>query len=294
MELGLVTSARDAGGCTRATALVKGGGELGTATALALWRAGWQVVVAELPRPTVLRRQLSLAEAAFTGSAPRGGVRALRVATPTEAVAHADEAATIPLYVGPLPALGAGLRPALVVDARMRRGVLPERQRGEGAVVIGLGPDLVAGEHVDVVIETCPGSDLGRIICTGGARPHAPLPRTASGAEEYVRAARAGLWRTERAIGEAVAEGDLLGWLGSDTVRAPVAGCLRGLVHDHVTVPAGLKLAAVHPGDWQRKESGIGFRAATIAASVVAVANHELRVPAAARPRGPALPAVAT
>lgn len=277
-----------------ATALVKGGGELGTAVALSLWRAGWRVVVGELPRPTVLRRQLSLAEAAFAGAVMREGARALRVASPAEAVAATHEAATIPLYVGPLAALSGALRPALVVDARMRRGVAPEQQRHEAPFVVGLGPDLVAGQHVDRVIETCPGLDLGRVVCVGAARPHAPLRRAPGGsAEEYVRAALKGLWRTERAIGEPVAEGDLLGWLDALAVRAPVSGCLRGLVHDGIAAPAGLKLAAVHPGDWQRKEAGISQRAAAVAASVRKLATATSAARVATLPRRDAALSVA-
>ncbi|HLH24556.1 MAG TPA: hypothetical protein VK066_18700 [Chloroflexota bacterium] len=277
-------------------ALVKGGGELGTAVALALWRAGWRVVVAELPRPTVLRRQLSLAEAAFCGAVTRDGVRARRVAAPAEAVVLLRVPQSLPLYVGPLPELLRSWRPALVVDARMRRGVAPERQRHEAPLVVGLGPELVAGRDVDWVIETCPGPDLGRVIGVGAARPHAPLPRGAgSAAEEYVRAPHAGLWRTDRAIGDEVAAGERLGWLDAASLRAPVAGCLRGLVHDGVTVPAGAKLVAVHPGDWRRKESGIGQRAAAVAASVLQLAATRAAQHGAAPPGlAVALPAAAT
>jgi xanthine dehydrogenase accessory factor len=265
-----------AGEDTAPAALVKGGGELGTAVALALWRGGWRVVVGELPKPTVLGRQLSLAEAAFAGSVVREGARAVRVGDPADAVTLTWQVATIPLYVGPLPTLIGALRPTLVVDARMRRGIEPEPQRHDARLVVGLGPELVAGQHVDLVIETCPGSDLGRIIAGGTARPHAPLRRaSAGGAEEYVHAARGGQWRTERAIGEHVTQGDLLGWLDDAAVRAPIDGCLRGLVHDGVAATTGMKLAAVHPGDWQRKEAGIGHRAAIIAASVLkALAEH--------------------
>jgi xanthine dehydrogenase accessory factor len=267
-----------------AIALVKGGGELGTAVALALWRAGWRVIVNELIQPTVLRRQLSLAEAAFTGSVAHGGAVAVRVSTVAEAVALVEAAATIPLYLGPLPRRLTGLRPSLVVDARLRRGVPPEGQRGEAAITIGLGPDLVAGQHVDFVIETCPGPDLGRVIAVGAARPHTPLPRSAGhAAEEYVRAPCDGRWHTQREIGDTITQGAVLGWLGSEPLRAPVPGRLRGLVHDAVPVPAGLKLAAVHPGNWQRKEAGIVYRATTIAASVVQTAADAL----AARPPPP-------
>jgi xanthine dehydrogenase accessory factor len=276
--LSLADHPRRAPGPELATAVVKGGGEVGTAVALSLWRAGWRVVVAEMPRPTVLRRQLSLAEAAFAGSVVRERVRARRVTTPREAIALTCESATIPLYVGSIPQLVAALQPGIVVDARMRRGAEPEPQRHEAPLVIGLGPDLIGGRHVDLVIETCPGPDLGRVVTRGAARPHVPLPRApGSLAEEYVRAPVAGWWRSERTIGERVTEGDLLGWLDDEALHAPVAGCLRGLVHDAVAAHGGLKLAAVHPGDWQRKETGIGRRATAIAASVLAVATARAR-----------------
>jgi xanthine dehydrogenase accessory factor len=260
---------------TSATAVVKGGGELGTAVALALGRAGWHVVVTELPRPTVLRPQLSLAEAAFAGMVRRDDWCAVRASAPSEAVALLRQPATIPLYLGSSIELLQTIRPALVVDARMRRGVEPERQRHEAPRVIGLGPRLIAGEHVDLVIETCPGSDLGRVVRVGAARPHVPLPRRAHGtAEEYVRAPSAGLWRTTRAIGDLVRAGDVLGWLDGEALRAPVDGCVRGLVHDAVSAPAGLKVATVHPGDWQRKEAGISHRAKTVASVVATLAGE--------------------
>jgi xanthine dehydrogenase accessory factor len=266
------------------TALVKGGGEVGTAVALELWRAGWRVLVCELPRPTVLRRQLSVAEAAFAGAVTRGGLSVVRVATPADALAALAARTALPLYVGPIPAALAALRPTLVVDARMRRGGVPEPQRGQAPLVVGLGPELVAGDTVDAVVETCPGPDLGRVIWHGAALPHQPLQRPAGsqGAEVYIHAPAAGLWRTDRAIGDLVTVGAVLGTLGGQPIRAPVAGSLRGLVHDALAVPAGLKVVAVHPGNWERKEAGIGYRAATIAASVLALAEQHAVVPAVA------------
>src|SRR4051794_26045966 len=77
-------------------ALVKGGGELGTAVALALWRASWRVAVSELLQPTVLRRQLSLADAAFTGAVTHDGVRALRVTSAAETVILLQALSAIP------------------------------------------------------------------------------------------------------------------------------------------------------------------------------------------------------
>ncbi|HZU05512.1 MAG TPA: hypothetical protein VFB73_06030 [Chloroflexota bacterium] len=271
--------------------LVEGGGEVGTAVALRLWHAGWPVVVYELPRPLVLRRQLSVAEAAFVGAVVRDGVRAVRVMQPEAAAAllawpvagpRCASRVALPVYIGARTEALARLRPAVVVDARMRRDAV-EAQRGLAPLVIGLGPGFRAGETVDVVVETCPGPALGQVLWEGAARPHVSrscLSGQAS-AERYAYAPRAGLWRTTRAIGDQVAAGELLGTLAGAPVYAPAAGCLRGLVHDAVLVPAGQKLAAVHPGDWQRKEAGIGQRAAAIAASVAALVAHYCAAPTA-------------
>ncbi len=263
----------------RHTALIKGGGEIGTAVALALWRAGWRVVVCDLPRPLVLRRQLSLAEAAFVGVVIRDGVRAVCVESVAEARELLARRATIPLFVGVARSLCSALQPALVVDARMRPDAFAQDQRAEAPLVVGLGAGLAAGAQVHTVVETCPGPDLGRVIAHGAALPYQPLarPSDAQGAEQYAHAPAAGRWRTGRAIGEVVAAGTILGALDGLPVCAATAGALRGLVHDDVTVPARLKVAAVHPGNWQRKESGIGLRAATVAASVLTLAEAHVR-----------------
>lgn len=267
--------------------LVKGGGEIGTAVALALWRAGWAVVIAELPRPTVLRRQLSFAEAAFTGSVVRAGVRAVRVTLPQQAATLLASRAALPLYVGPLAAALVTLRPAVVVDARMRRAARAEDQRGEAPLVVGLGPGFFAGENADAAVETHPGPLLGRVLWQGSTLPHQSRQRPGGAAdtEQYVYAPRAGVWVTGRALGEWVADGAVLGTLDGQPLAAPVAGWLRGLVHTEVPVPAGVKLAAVHPGDWRRKEAGIRQRATTIAAAV-----RGLLAEAAAPPRAPEAP----
>src|SRR5262245_20920481 len=45
--------------------LVRGGGDLGTGVALRLHRAGWRVIVTELPQPLVIRRAVAFASAVY-------------------------------------------------------------------------------------------------------------------------------------------------------------------------------------------------------------------------------------
>ncbi len=47
--------------------LVRGGGDLASGVIARLYRAGWIVLVTELPQPLVVRRTVSFAQAVFTG-----------------------------------------------------------------------------------------------------------------------------------------------------------------------------------------------------------------------------------
>ena len=65
--------------------LLRGGGDLATGVAYRLHHAGFPVVVAELPRPLVVRRRVALATAVLEGEISIETLRAVRVKTPDEA-----------------------------------------------------------------------------------------------------------------------------------------------------------------------------------------------------------------
>ena len=48
--------------------LIRGGGDLASGVAAVMHRAGWQVVICELPDPLVVRRRVAFAEAVWEGS----------------------------------------------------------------------------------------------------------------------------------------------------------------------------------------------------------------------------------
>ena len=50
-----------------AKVLIRGGGDLASGVAARLHRAGFLVLITELPQPLVIRRSVSFAEAVFTG-----------------------------------------------------------------------------------------------------------------------------------------------------------------------------------------------------------------------------------
>ena len=67
--------------------VVRGGGDLATGTIHRLWSAGLRVLVLEAEHPAAIRRQVSLCEAVYEGETTVEGLRAVSIASLTEAEA---------------------------------------------------------------------------------------------------------------------------------------------------------------------------------------------------------------
>ena len=69
----------------RYLACVRGGGDLATGVAYRLFRAGFPVVILELPQPLVIRRSVAFAQAVYSGDVEVEGVAARLMTSVTEA-----------------------------------------------------------------------------------------------------------------------------------------------------------------------------------------------------------------
>lgn len=251
--------------------LVRGVGDIGSAIAHCLFREGHAVVVHDEPQPTTTRRGMAFADAVFDGRASLEGVDAVRVEDLGHVRALLSAHQSIPVYVSDLKSLLAAIAPAVLVDARMRKHRAPEIQRGLAPFTIGLGPDLVAGRHADVVIETS-WDGLGRVITDGASLPLGGEPREIEGhaRDRYVYAPLDGIFRTEARIGDLVRRGQEVAQIGSTPLTAPLDGVLRGLTHDRVPVTARTKIIEVDPRMRRAEPSGIAERPRRIAEGVLA------------------------
>lgn len=250
--------------------LIRGIGEIGSAVAWTLRQAGFDAVLQQEGLPTTIRRPMAFSDAVFDGRAALEGVTALRIED-AAGMAAALAAGAVPVFAGPLDrALGLAAFDGLV-DARMHKRSGPEPQIGLAPLVIGLGPNCVAGSNVDLGIETS-WDDLGRVVRNGATLPLRGDPRAVNGyaRERFSYAPAAGVMRTGRAIGENVGAGEVLAWIGEHPIRAVFAGLVRGLTRDGVPVTAGTKVAEVDPRPNARL-SGIEERPRRIAEAVVAV-----------------------
>ncbi len=145
--------------------LVRGSGDIGSAVAHRLYRAGYRVVLHDVASPAAPRRGMAFTDAIFDGSAVLDGVVGRRVGV--DELPGRVDLATIQVVIAGFEDVLAAVAPAVLVDARMRKRAIPEPQRGLAPLTIGLGPNFVAGETTDLVVETRWGERLGTIITDG-------------------------------------------------------------------------------------------------------------------------------
>ena len=190
--------------------LIRGANDVGSAVAHRLFTAGYSVVIHEMRMPTTPRRRMSFTDAVFDGDAILDGVEAelVRRIALLDRVMRTHQ--VIPVVVKEFDRLIERMHPQILVDARMRKHNQPEIQVGLAELTIGLGPNFVAGENIDLAIETSWGESLGQIILDGPTNQlqGEPLEIDGHGRDRYVYAPIAGTFCTSLEIGNAVRQGD--------------------------------------------------------------------------------------
>ena len=227
--------------------LIKGAGDLATGVAVRLKRAGFQVVMTDLPHPTAVRRTVSFCEAIPDGEAVVEGIHARR-AENADAALPIMARGDIAVIADPEARCLEALRPAALVDAILAKRNTGTRM-GDASVVVALGPGFAAGVDCHAVVETMRGHDLGRVITKGSARPNTGVPGEIGGyaLERLLRAPADGIFEPMRAIGDAVSAGEAVAGVSRQAMRAQISGVLRGLLRPGTPVHTGMKSGDIDP-----------------------------------------------
>jgi xanthine dehydrogenase accessory factor len=227
--------------------LVRGGGDLASGAVLRLYRAGFRLVVTELPGPLVVRRMASFAQAVFDGSCNVEEVKGVLVDTAKETERVMTEG-NVAVIIDPELQVLAGMDLFAVVDGRMLKaktdGTMAAARR-----VIGLGPGFSVGKNCHAVVETNRGPFLGRVYWQGSAEQDTGIPESVRGfnVERVLYAPVEGILRERAAIGEIVESGAVIAEVNGMEVRAKFKGALRGLVHNGLAVKYGMKIGDLDP-----------------------------------------------
>jgi len=258
--------------------LIQGGGDLATGVAVRLRRAGFHILITELPQPLAVRRAVSFSEAIYEGAHTVEGITARRVATPAE-IEITCQRGEIPVLVDPELAVSsdqlsvgseqlsviseqsseANNRPTeqpehrptgtpnnrltALIDARLLKTKQPAIDLQNSPFKIGLGPGFTAGVNCHAAIETNRGHLLGRVLWRGATSADTGLPE--GDPRRVLRAPVEGVFAGYAQLGESVTAGQLLARVGGEPVFSPFPGVLRGLVRPGLRVARGVKIGDV-------------------------------------------------
>ena len=229
--------------------LIRGAGDLASGIALRLWRAGLQVVMTEIERPTTIRRTVAFSDAAVQGFARVEDVEA-RFTPDAASARDLLEQGILPVLIDPEAACKTALRPDVLADAILAKKNLGTRIT-DAPIVIGVGPGFTVGTDCHAAVETMRGHSLGRAYYGAG---DSPLPNTAIPGliggytgERVLRAPADGIFTGALRIGDRVKAGDVAGYVDGVPMRCTIDGVLRGLLADGVPVTKGLKAGDVDP-----------------------------------------------
>lgn len=235
--------------------LIRGGGDLASGVAWVLREQGFPVLITEKANPTCVRRRVSFAEAVYSQQITIEGITG-RLARNFDQAMELIVKGEVPVLVDPQGTTFDDHPPIIYIDATMNKGVGEDKRvlremnkPGRVVLSIGLGPGFEAGVQADVVIETHRNASLGQAIYAGTAMPDTGIPGEVLGytAERVLRAPTGGVFREVRQIGDIVAAGETVSYVGEIPVVSNLAGTLRGLLKSGLEVTQGMKVGDVHP-----------------------------------------------
>lgn len=227
--------------------IIRGAGDIATGIALRLYRAGLQIVMTDLPKPTAIRRTVCFSQAILHGEMQVENVTARKASEPEEAelllqngyvaVLADSEGVCIPQ-----------LKPDVLVDAILAKKNLGTTMQ-DAPVVIGVGPGFTAGIDCHAVIETMRGHDMGRVIYQGAATPNTGIPGLIGGfaGERVLRAPTDGVFEQILEIGAQVRQGDVAATVSGEPIICTLDGVLRGILPDGTPVFRGMKAGDIDP-----------------------------------------------
>ncbi len=252
-------------------AVIMGGGDIASGTALRLHRGGLRVLVTELDQPKAIRRLVAFAEAIYADSIEIEGVIGRHVSGIAE-LESVWERGEVAVFVDENADSVRELHPLIVVDGRMIKRP-PEYPLDIAPLVVGLGPGFVAGETCHAVIETNRGHTLGRVIWQGSAEADTGIPESVlrHQADRVIRSPGAGIFQPLREIGTQILQDDAIARVGEDTILAPFDGVVRGLLHGGIPVTAGLKVGDIDPRNNPSYARMVSDKALAVAGGVLEV-----------------------
>lgn len=227
--------------------LIKGAGEVATAIAHKLSRAGFKICLTELSIPMAIHRGTSFSEAVWEKEKNVEGVTAILIESQLE-MQQTWETGKIPVIVDPKQTIRDFLSFDVFIDATMPK-TKTDIAKTLADLVIGIGPGFTAGEDVHIVIETNNTDRIGTYITKGKTDSDTKVPLEVGGYtfERVLRNKTPGTFKILRDMGSIIKKGETVGAVGDELLNAQISGCIRALMRNSIYVKAGTKLGEIDP-----------------------------------------------
>jgi xanthine dehydrogenase accessory factor len=227
-------------GTMKSINIIRGGGDLASGIAIRLFRAGFMVLITEIPKPLSVRRTVSFSEAIYDGTTSVENVTSRKVSSISEINNCIGN--EIPVIVDPdlKFVLKYFSNFPVLIDARMEKKSIEKELYEDFPFVIGIGPGFSAGKNCNVVIESNRGHSLGRIYRQGNSKKDTGIP--AGDPSRVIRAPVDGVINNFNIIGDVVFKNQVIARVGEIDIKAPFSGLIRGLIHDGMEVQTGMKI----------------------------------------------------
>lgn len=227
--------------------LIRGGGDIATGIAHRLFRSGFKILILETDDPTMVRRTVSFGSAIFDGQAIVEGVKSIKANNIMD-IYEVWKEGHIPVIADKECNILSEIKAEILVDAILAKRNLGTN-REMAAITIGVGPGFSAGKDVDVVVETCRGHDLGRLIFNGYAESDTGIPGQILGysKERVLRSPCEGIVTNLLDIGDMVKKDQIISYVNNAPIKASIDGVIRGLIKNNIKVKKGLKVGDIDP-----------------------------------------------
>lgn len=252
--------------------IIRGGGDIASGVAYALYMAGYKIIITEIEKPTFIRTEVSYGNAIYKKRMIIEGIESRYIKTQKEL----DEN-IINVIIDTKAEIVDSILPLVIIDATISKKNIG-LNKNKKYFTIALGPGYDAGKDCDIVIETNRGHNLGKIIFEGTASPNTGKPANVLGytEERVIRSPENGKFRKIKNIGDIVMKNEIVGYVGEKEVKTRINGIVRGLINE-IEVTENMKIGDVDPRERKEYAFTISDKAKSLGgATLIAVENLKL------------------
>jgi xanthine dehydrogenase accessory factor len=226
--------------------VIRGGGEVGSAIAHILTRSHFRVCITEIANPLSLRRGVCYSEAVYETAQTIDSIGAERTLLSLESIYKVWRSEKIPVVVDPEMTVKPLIKPDVLINAMML-GRQTSTKIKDASLVIGIGPGLTVGTDAHLVIDSNSGENVGKVLIEGEVEAKAAADEPDQAISHILKSEDAGVFTTDRNIGEVVLAGDIIGKLNDVQLLASYGGVIRGLLRNEVKVLNNTGLVEIDP-----------------------------------------------